>query len=655
CYVCPLGKVLKTMLPAGVRKSTKVKQQYFVSNMKAPKEMREICIELREKAPQQAAILDQMLLAKKGMLLSELLEASSAQASSVKSLATKGILHLELVRPDRLPLTEEEYFKTEPKVLREEQKLALEAISETLSKNIFETHLLHGITGSGKTEVYLQAVDKALQLGRGVILLVPEIALTTQTIQHFKSRFDEPVAVLHHRLSDGERLDTWEKLRSGELRICLGARSAIFCPMQNIGLIIVDEEHEQSYKQSDDSPCYSGRDVAIMRAKINNCCIVLGSATPSMESYYNASSGKYQISVLSERPEGSFLPTVTVVDMKREFDKAKGFTLFSDTLLTKIDQRRARGEHTILFLNRRGYHTVLSCISCGKSVGCPHCDAPLTFHMSDQLLACHLCGLRQHPPRRCPSCQSEQVMKYRGIGTEKVEAMLGGIFPGLRTMRIDADTTRHKGAMCKLIQEFRSGKADVLIGTQMVAKGLHFPQVTLVGVLNADSAMNIPDFRSQESTFQLITQVAGRAGRGLMPGEVIIQTSLPEQSTIQQAAKQDYIAFYREEIEVRKAFNFPPFCRIVKFQFSSKDEKRVQQAACAYAEAIAKELAPNFHCHPAVPSGHARVKELYRYQFLVRGPSVSHIVQAIDKVDAKLSLPSGVFRFIDVDPSSTFF
>lgn len=654
-YVCPLGKVLKTMLPAGVRKNTKLKQQYFVSPIKTPKELRAFCIELRSKAPQQAAILDVLLLSKGGMLLSELLEASKAQASSVKSLAEKGLVHMELVRADRLPFIDEEYFKTKPKILRDEQQQALDKISSTIEKKVFETHLLFGITGSGKTEVYMQAIDKALQLGLGIVMLVPEISLTAQTIQHFRSRFDVPLAVLHHRLSDGERLNAWEKIRSGEIRICLGARSALFCPMADIGLIIVDEEHEQSYKQSDDSPCYSGRDAAIMRAKINSCCMILGSATPSIESYYNASSGKYQLSVLSQRPEGSFLPTVTVVDMKREFDKAKGFTLFSDLLLTKIDQRRAKGETTILFLNRRGYHTVLSCTSCGKSVSCPHCDTSLTFHLNDQLVACHLCGLKQPPPRCCPTCRSDQVMKYRGIGTEKVQSMLHGIFPDIRTLRIDADTTKHKGSIDQLIQEFRSGKADVLIGTQMVAKGLHFPQVTLVGILNADSAMNIPDFRAQESTFQLLTQVAGRAGRGHMPGEVVIQTSLPEQNTIQQASLQDYLAFYNDEIVTRKEFGFPPFCRIIKFQFSSKDEKKVAHFASQYSQAIGQLIPKSFYCHPAVPSGHARVKELYRYQFLIRGPAIHYILQAIEQVDKQLPLPSSVFRFIDVDPSSTFF
>lgn len=654
-YVCPLGKVLKTLLPAGVRKSTELKVQYFVSLAKTKKEIREACVALRSRAPQQAHILEVLLLSPEGLFLSDLLEKSNASASSASSLAEKGLLYLKRVRQDALTLTDEEYFKTKPKTLRHEQQEALGKIVSSLEDRCFQTHLLFGITGSGKTEIYLQAIDKALKMDRGVIMLVPEISLTPQTIQHFRSRFDTPVAVLHHRLSDGERKNWWDQLRDGKCKICLGARSAIFCPMPNVGLIIVDEEHEQSYKQNEESPCYSGRDVAIMRAKITSATVILGSATPSIESFYHAQNGKYTLSILKSRPEGAHLPSITLVDMKREYEKAKGITLFSDLLLKKIEERKAKGEQSILFLNRRGYHTLLSCTACGKAVGCPHCDTSLTFHKSSQILMCHLCGETSSPPKRCPSCHTGEVMKYQGVGTEKIEAMLRGIFPGTTTVRIDADTTRHKGSMQKLMQEFRSGKAEVLIGTQMIAKGLHFPSVTLVGVLNADSTMQIPDFRSQEHAFQLITQVAGRAGRGHAPGEVIIQTSLPDHPTILQAKEQDYETFYREEISVRKNFGFPPFCKIVKFLFSGKEEPKVAQFAETFAEALQKRLPATFFVHPAVAAGHAKVKELYRYQFLVRGPAVQQIVQAISEVDKELTLPSSLFRFIDVDPSSTFF
>ncbi|MBS0637514.1 MAG: primosomal protein N' [Verrucomicrobia bacterium] len=652
-YVCPLGKVLKTMLPAGVRKNTQVRKPIKVFRLKGPKELREACIELRPKAPQQAHILDVLLMAEKdGILLSELLEQTDCSQSSIKALVDKGLIALERLKLDDDPF--DDYFRTKPKILHGEQLAALERITETLQKRKFETHLLFGVTGSGKTEVYLQAIDKALSLGLGVILLVPEISLTQQTIQHFKSRFDVPLAVLHHRLSDGERMQMWQDIQSGVAKICIGARSSIFCPMQNLGLIIVDEEHEQSYKQTDDSPCYHARDVAVMRAKLANCCCLLGSATPSLESYYNAQNNKYTLSVLTKRPEKSILPQVQIVDMKREYAKAKGLTSFSELLLTKIQERKEKGEQTILFLNRRGYHTVLSCTSCGKSISCPHCDATLTFHKEDKYIACHLCGFSALPPSCCPTCRSQDVIKYQGVGTEKVQAMLHGIFPGIRTVRVDADSTRHKGSLDKLLAEFRSGKADVLIGTQMVAKGLHFPQVTLVGVLNCDGGLQIPDFRAQENVFQLITQVAGRAGRGQSPGEVIIQTALPEHSTIQQAAQQNFLAFYDDEIAIRKAFGFPPFCKVVKFLFVSKDERRVVDWVNQFREALVAQLDQNYVCHPAVPSGHAKIKDQYRYQFLVRGPAIAPIVHAIDATDKAMPPVSSIGRYIDVDPVHTF-
>lgn len=652
-YVCPLGKVLKTMLPAGVRKNTQIKQQMKIFRGKTPKDLRARAIELRSKAPMAAEVLDQLLMAPKdGILLTELYEKCNCSYSVVKRLADHGLILMEKVKLDESPF--DDYFKSKPKRLHIEQEEALARLDKSLRSKTFAAHLLFGITGSGKTEVYLQAINKALEYGMGVILLVPEISLTQQTIQHFKSRFDVPLAVLHHRLSDGERMHTWKEIQSGGAKICIGARSAIFCPMPNLGLVIVDEEHEPSYKQTDDNPCYHARDVAVMRAKLAGCTVLLGSATPSLESYYNAQSGKYTLSVLSKRPEKSQLPRVEIVDMKREYAKAKGITLFSERLLDKIDDRRAKGETAILFLNRRGYHTMLSCTACGQSIKCPHCDASLTFHMGEKHIACHLCGFTALPPNCCPNCKSHDMIKYRGVGTEKVQAMLHGIFPGIRTLRVDADSTRHKGSLDKLLSEFRSGKADVLIGTQMVAKGLHFPQVTLVGVLNCDASLNIPDFRSQETVFQLITQVAGRAGRGPSPGEVIIQTALPEHSTIQQAAKQDYLAFYEEEIVVRKTFMFPPFCKVVKFLFSAKDEKRLIEFASLFREKLTKELAETYVCHPVVPSGHAKVKDLFRFQFLVRGPAISSICQAIEKVDKELALPSSILRFIDVDPTSTF-
>ena len=652
-YATPIERVLKTMLPSGVRRATSVRRQYLVKRGKTREELAASYKELAPHAPVQARVLQLLLKAAKGIFLSELLEQADCTPASIKGLVDKGLVTLELVRADQSLLTNESYFQTKPKVLLPEQQIALEAIIAPLSSGTFCVKLLHGVTGSGKTEVYLQAIDTALRLGKGVLMLVPEIALTTQTIQRFRSRFSEPLAVLHHRLSDGERHAMWTEMRQGRRKVVIGARSAVFSPIPNLGLVIIDEEHEHSYKQSDDSPAYHARDVGIMRAKMNNAVVILGSATPALESFYNAASNKYQLLTLSKRPAEAILPQVHIVDMKREYDKAKAITVFSELLLNKVQDRIAKGEQAMLFLNRRGYHTTSTCTQCGTVIKCDHCDGALTFHKSKNALFCHLCGAERPPPNRCPSCKAESLIKFQGIGTEKVEAMLRGIFPGIRLLRADADSARHKGSLEKILTEFRTGKADVMVGTQMIAKGLDFPEVTLVGVLNCDAALQIPDFRSQESIFQLITQVAGRAGRGLVQGEVVLQTSLPDHPTILAASKQDYQSFYRDEIEIRKMFHFPPFTHIVKFVFSGPNEPAVQTAAASWAEELQKRLPSQFLCHPALPCGHAKISDRWRYQCIIRGPSVSALTNIAEQMDQKL--PAGVQRFCDVDPTTTFF
>ncbi|NGX27725.1 MAG: hypothetical protein K940chlam6_01663, partial [Chlamydiae bacterium] len=420
--------------------------------------------------------------------------------------------------------------------------------------------------------VYLQAIAHILKQGMGILYLVPEIALTAQTIERFKGRFGgEQIAVLHYRLSDGERFDAWHKIRKGEAKIVIGARSAIFSPVCNLGLIIVDEEHESSFKQSEEAPKYHARDVAVMRAKFSSCPVVLGTATPSIESYTNALQGKYQLHRLSMRADNASLPKVTIIDMKQEFERAKGFTLFSEKLLKGIKERYAKGEQILLFLNRRGYHTTAICSACSHIEKCPHCDLPLTYHRREATLSCHLCDFRKPTPKSCPSCHADGPLKFKGAGTEMVERSLHALFPDIRTLRLDADTTRHKGSHEQIFKQFRSGKADVLIGTQMIAKGLHFPMVTLVGVLGLDGSLNIPDFRASENVFQLLTQVSGRSGRGELMGEVLIQTHLTKHNTILHAASGDFESFYAEEIETREMFGFPPFTHLVKFSFSGEE------------------------------------------------------------------------------------
>ncbi len=652
-YCVPLQNTVQMMLPAIVRKSAKHKEQLFVMRAKTCEELAAHCIKIRNRFTAQALVLDVMIKVKKGILLTELLEETAGSKSPIDTLVKQGFLQIDIVRIDRSPLINEEYFKTKPKILSKEQKQALDKIEKTLQEGCFETHLLFGITGSGKTEVYLQAIEKALQEKMGTIMLVPEISLTAQTIERFKSRFEDKIAILHHRLSDGERFDEWHKIKQGVAPIVIGARSAVFSPVKNLGLIIVDEEHENSYKQSDSAPCYHARDIAVMRGKIHSAAVILGSATPSLESFYNASTGKYTLSTLTHRAEVACIPQFTIIDMKKEYEKNKGYTNFSDKLLNGIKVRQEKGEQTILFLNRRGYHTTLLCQSCAKAVRCNHCDVSLTFHLNEKQLACHLCGYTTSPPSQCPSCKSA-TMKYRGVGTEQIERSLHAILPGIRTLRIDADTTRHKGSHQKLLKEFGVGKADVLIGTQMIAKGLHFPEVTLVGVLNSDNSLNMPDFRASEVTFQLITQVAGRAGRGAIKGEVMVQTSLPDNPIIAYAARQDFEKFYSDEIKVREMFEYPPFSNLAKLTFSGINETATRQFAQNFKDTLLQKLSSDYKLSAIIPSGHAKIKDKFRFQLLIRGPSIYPISKAIELI--KETSPSkGVFILIDINPTSTFF
>lgn len=653
-YATPLRQVLQVLLPATIRKETKAKKQLLVKRLLSPKKLAEHCSSLQQKCPSQAKILSCLLKAPQGVLLTELLEQTKCSKSPVETLTKKGWLSLETVQVDRSPLEDFEFFQTKPKKLKLEQRKALDEIEYSLEKNLFQTHLIHGITGSGKTEIYLQAIAKARSKDLGVILLVPEIALTSQTIERLKSRFTEKLGILHHRLSDGERFDIWHAIHKGEISIVIGARSAIFCPVKALGLIIVDEEHESSYKQTERQPCYHARDVAIMRGKLCDGTVVLGSATPSLETYENAEKGKYKLSPLTKRATDALLPQVRLINMKEEFAKRGGFTLFSEPLLDALKNRFEKGEQSLLFLNRRGYHTFQLCTNCDQNIICPHCDVSLTFHKKNHLLACHLCAfILTPPPTECPYCKAKTSLKYKGVGTEQVERTLHAIFPNIRTMRMDADTTRHKGSHELLFKSFCSGKADVLIGTQMIAKGLHFPSVTLVGILNSDSALNFPDFRSSEWVFQLLTQVAGRAGRGNLKGEVIIQTCMPNHPILALAAKEDYLTFYKKEMESRKLFAYPPYTRLAKITFSGKDKEHVIYFANQIRDALIRELPPSYTIFPLIPAGYAKIKDQFRFKLLLKGAQSQILSTVIQKTLE--SYPQKIIRtLVDIDPLSTF-
>jgi primosomal protein N' (replication factor Y) (superfamily II helicase) len=652
-YCCPLQRVIKHLTPPSLRKDVRPKLMMRAALEITQNEAISLCASMRGKQNAQALILEALLAAPRPPSLSHLIRDLYLSRAAVAALVKKKVIRLEPITEDLL--FEADFFSTKPKILNAEQASCLEKIQCSLSQGCFAAHLIHGVTGSGKTEIYLQAIQKALDLGKSAILLVPEIALTSQTIESFRARFGIKMALLHHRRSMGERTEAWESLRQGGVKIAIGARSAIFSPAKNVGLIIIDEEHDSSYKQTEEMPTYHARDIAVMRAKIEQAVVVLGSATPSLESYHNAQIGKYQLSTLPKRATAAPLPTVHIVDMKIAMQRSGGFTHFSQELLDRIQDRCAKGEQTLLLLNRRGFHRMQFCGECRHIAKCPHCDLSLTFHREESELRCHLCNYQSPLLRQCPVCRSPSSLEFRGFGTEHVERSLHAIFPQIRTLRMDRDTTRRKESHDDLFKQFRAHKADVLIGTQMIAKGFHFPSATLVGILNADASLQIPDYRSSESLFQLLIQVAGRAGRAELNGEVILQTFLPDHPMLRLAADQDFIAFYQREIEERRLFSFPPFCRLIKIVFNGLNEAETKQSANLFYQSLVEKSPQNAKFFPPLPSGHPKVKDHFRFQFLIKTNHVQQLSERIMDLRSTLSLPRHVSLLIDIDPISTFF
>lgn len=650
-YATPLRRVLRLFVPQTIRKDLKPKKQFLVKSQIGRKALVDLAEKLTRVSGAQAKVLAVMLKKPKGILLTELLERSGVSKSPVESLIQKRVLAMEQVEIDRSPAEQFAYFPTDDKTLSDEQQYALESILK--SRGSFTSFLLHGVTGSGKTEVYLQAIRAMRKAGHSVLMLVPEISLTTQTIERFKSRFDEPIGILHHRLSEGERTDVWKHIQEGRINIVIGARSSVFAPLQNLGLILVDEEHDGSYKQTDEMPCYHARDVAVMRAKVEQIPVVLGSATPSLESYKNALEGKYTLLPLRKRPKGARLPSVQLINMKTACEKAGGFTLFSEELIDGITSRIEQGEQTLLFLNKRGYHSCQTCTACEHVESCPHCDISLTFHRNDETLACHQCGFfLKPPPRNCSNCGKDTNIKMKGYGTEQIERAIHAILPDVRTLRMDADTTRHKGSHDMLFKQFRAGKADVLIGTQMIAKGLHFPSVTLVGVINADTSLAIPDYRSSENTFSLITQVAGRSGRGALPGEVLIQTRIPSNYALKSATTEDYETFYKEETAIRSLLSYPPYSQLAKLIITSEDHRAAETYANTLRLALTNALPDTFELYPVMPCGIARIKNRHRFKLIVKGVPITSFAALFPNILPPI--PKEVRLLIDINPLSTY-
>ena len=537
---------------------------------------------LQRRAPKQAAVYLDLLHGEPERSAPSLTAKHGVGSDILRALEEKGLIE----RFDRELLRSPE-FEADAKsrhkfALNAEQKAAFDAITRALEDGRFQTYLLQGITGSGKTEVYLQAIEHALGLGRDAIILVPEISLTPQTVGRFKARFQEQIAVLHSALSPGERYDEWRRAQRGEVRIVVGARSAIFAPLPNLGVVVVDEEHDTSYKQGE-TPRYHARDVAIVRASLCGAVCVLGSATPSVESYYNSESGKSARLELLQRATNSLLPEVELVDMRNEVKELGANAILSRTLEAEVNARVESGEQVILLLNRRGFSPFVLCPQCGWVASCEDCNVSLTYHAHGAFVSCHYCGARHGIPQVCGECHFNPLL-YLGAGTQKVEDYLMRAFPASRIERMDADTTAGRGGHAKILTRFAAGEIDILVGTQMIAKGHDYPGVTLVGVINADTGLSIPDFRAAENTFQLLTQVAGRAGRGNRPGKVIVQTYRPKHFAIQAAAHHDYAAFYAREIDDREGAGYPPFRRMANLAIECEDPLLAER----YAEALGR-------------------------------------------------------------------
>lgn len=620
-YVVPLEQMIRCLVPVPVRQERNSEKTHkVISLQKVPED--EVLNKLNIRAPRQASVLRYLMgEEKKKAPLSDL--GGSAALPSCRSLEKQGYVLITEEAVHRDPAGQEQFALSTPLELNPEQAAALEIIKEQCDAADTRPMLLQGITGSGKTEVYLQAAAHMMAQGKGVLILVPEISLTPQTMARFKSRFaDQPgaVAILHSAMSDGERYDEWHAIHRGQARIAIGPRSALFAPVQDLGLIIVDEEHDGSYKQ-ENAPRYHGRDLAVLRAKMEGCAIVLGSATPSLESLHNVANDKYRLLRLDHRADGQRLPLTRVLDMKTEAKDKRHLGILSERLRMAIDDRLQKGEQVILLLNRRGFARALQCPDCGHVVSCEHCSLPLTYHLTENKLICHICGFRAVVPRKCPECGSADIL-LEGYGTQKVEAVLRRCFQQARIQRIDADVASRKNALRDILADFRAHRIDILLGTQMISKGLDFPGVTLVGVLNADLGLSIPDPRAAERTFQLLTQVAGRAGRGDIDGEVIIQTYTPQAAAIQFARRHDTDGFAENELGLRQQFNYPPYTHMAVLTVRSPQEEIAEFTLNTLHKKLIQKLPPDIEVSPPLPAPIAKAYGQFRYQCILKGTRI---------------------------------
>jgi primosomal protein N' (replication factor Y) (superfamily II helicase) len=625
------------------------KKLKYVSPLLSPADLEAEHNRLSPRAEKQKEALRYFIQNPEPVELRHLSANLNISAATVKALVEKRLLTEQDMEVYRDPYENRTFTRTEPLTLTNEQQEAIGPILGSIENKVHEVFLLYGVTGSGKTEIYLQSIQNVIEKGREAIVLVPEIALTPQMVNRFKGRFGNLVAVLHSGLSAGEKYDEWRKIQRKEVKVVVGARSAIFAPFENLGIIIIDEEHETSYKQ-EEMPRYHARDVAIERAGKYKCPVVLGSATPSLESFARAQKGVYKQLSLPNRMNQRALPAVEIIDMREEL-RAGNRSMFSRKLFELLKERIDRKEQTVLFLNKRGHSSFVMCRDCGFVMNCPNCDISLTYHRVKEQMKCHYCGHESHVPNQCPECSSDYI-RYFGTGTQKVEDELGKILPEAKVIRMDVDTTGKKGSHERLLKEFHEGKADILLGTQMIAKGLDFPNITLVGVLSADTMLHLPDFRSSEKTFQLLTQVSGRAGRHVLPGEVIIQTYTPEHYSIELAGTQDYDLFYNREMMMRKAHHYPPFYYLALITISHEQLINVVSATEKIAAFVRSRISNQAVVLGPAASPIPRINNRYRYHCLIkykREPELTKTLKTI--LDQYQNDPkSGLLVSIDVNP-----
>lgn len=617
-YSCLLVHSLRVMIPAQIRGGkVGIKQKKYVSINFDINTKEDVIISL-SRSKKQKVIIEHLITLQEDVAVSEINEKFGNSSSSLKSLLEKKLINIDEKRIYRRPMKALDQKEDKQVSLSYSQKFALDSILENKTDN--KKFLIHGVTGSGKTEVYMRLCSKMLNEDKGVIILVPEISLTPQMVATFRARFSGS-AVLHSKLSAGERLDEWQRIRLGEARIVIGARSAVFAPVDNLGLIVIDEEHETSYK-SETQPKYDAVEVAQYRCSQNNAILLLGSATPTVSRYYKAKLGEYHLLKLPQRVGEAIMPKTHIIDMREEF-KAKNMSIISRKLKSELEECINRGEKAILFLNRRGYSTHISCRDCGYVVKCEHCDVSMTYHMSDGRLRCHYCGMEMQPPTVCPECNSKYI-KYFGGGTQKVVEEVQKLFKGIKVLRMDADTTSRKTSHVEILKEFEQDDAQVLVGTQMITKGLDFHDVTLVGVIAADTSLYASDYRAVERTFQLVAQVAGRAGRGQKRGSVVIQTYAPDNFAIIHAANHDYESFYDEEIKMREIMLYPPFAFFSRWVVTSEDEDAARYEAENLFNKMREYLEKNAEINDSVismdaaPTQYVKIKGQYRYQLLIK-------------------------------------